>query len=805
MSNDTTQQQQLMTPFDGYGNDLTVVAGDRGAGMLAGMNVPGANGNGAAGMNGAARETMLKRAHHYLRGRYWIAVPLGLMLGMVGGYLGYTLLHPIYRGEGMIQISALNTKDPTNQTTVMQNFEEYVQSQAMLMGSRTVIDKAMRGSDWVRTRMGADGETMVKVSENLLVEHPPHTEMIRIYYTDPDPDVAKFTVQAIVAAYVKFAMDRSQVEDQKHLKIYEMRRGALLDSARNVKDKLDAAVNESGIPDLAPLLEAKVAEETRVERQLQTAQLALDASRAKKNARQAVYDLTENQVSMLDPAMRGLVLRRDEIKVEVAKLQAAGVMDESARMKLMKAQLDDAQRRVDQYLVDWRDLQTKFSNDETLGSGSIPRMLQMSEKWLASEVERLQQSFAKIQEDRKKMGSQVLQIQDLRRQQLEIEKDKGDTQRMIDTLSMASFMSSRLTVQNLGDVPAKPYKDRRLAVAAMGAAGGMGFPMLFFLTLGVMDRRYRYSDEAGEGREHLPLLGILPRLPDQLSDPEQAAIAAHCIHQIRIMLQVGPSKDRRRVFMVTSASTGDGKTSLTMALGLSFAASGSKTLVIDCDMVGQGLTHRLKASNVPGLLETLNTGTLRGHVRRTGTKGMYVLPIGNAAADDAGSLSPAGIKQLLAACCEHFDIVVIDTGPILGSLEASIIATEADGVIMAVARGQHQPIVEKSIKHLRAIGAKIFGIVFNRAEARDFHRSVASTSMRSISSSSSSSSTRPVKRALLPSTDESSRFGPLAYSVASCRPGGHGGANGNGNGNGNGHANGNGNGNGSARAEDAAA
>jgi capsular exopolysaccharide synthesis family protein len=258
------------------------------------------------------------------------------------------------------------------------------------------------------------------------------------------------------------------------------------------------------------------------------------------------------------------------------------------------------------------------------------------------------------------------------------------------------------------------------------------------------------------------------------------------------MLQVGQNPDKRRAFMVTSASTGDGKTSLTMALGLSFAASGSKTLVIDCDMVGQGLTHRLKAHNVPGLIETLNLGTLRGHVRKTASKGLYVLPIGTADAVHAGVLSPQSIKRLLAACREHFDIVVIDTGPILGSLEASVVAAEVDGVIVAVARGQQQPLVEKAVKLLRSIGANLFGIVFNRAEQRDFQRSVASASIRS------QSATKPAEsRLLLPESDESFRFGPLARSVASSVPSS---ANGNGKGhanaNGNGHANGHGNGHG---------
>ena len=146
---------------------------------------------------------------------------------------------------------------------------------------------------------------------------------------------------------------------------------------------------------------------------------------------------------------------------------------------------------------------------------------------------------------------------------------------------------------------------------------------------------------------------------------------------------------------------------------------------------------------------------------------MYVLPIGNAAADDAGSLSPNGIKQLLVACCEHFDIVVIDTGPILGSLEASIIGDGGGRRDHGGGAGPAAATGREGDQASAAIGAKISGIVFNRAEQRDFEHSVASTSIRSVTA-------KPSPRALLPETEESSRFGPLAYSVASCRPGGGG-------------------------------
>src|SRR5204863_9112175 len=127
----------------------------------------------------------------------------------------------------------------------------------------------------------------------------------------------------------------------------------------------------------------------------------------------------------------------------------------------------------------------------------------------------------------------------------------------------------------------------------------------------------------------LTLLGILPNLPDRLTDPAQAATAAHCVHQIRTMLQINSSEDRK-VYAVTSASPGDGKTSLTLALGLSFAASGSRTLLIDCDLVGAGLTSRLNVNAAEGVLEAIANRNMLAYVRQTDIADVALLPVGSA-------------------------------------------------------------------------------------------------------------------------------------------------------------------------------
>ena len=145
---------------------------------------------------------------------------------------------------------------------------------------------------------------------------------------------------------------------------------------------------------------------------------------------------------------------------------------------------------------------------------------------------------------------------------------------------------------NDGDTP-QPAPDKRKQMAFVGFVGGGALPFGIMLLIGLLDGRMRYSEEAGDEMTGMTLLGILPDLPDRLTDPAQAATAAHCVHQIRTMLQIN-SDENKNVFAVTSSSPGDGKTSLTLALGLSFAASGSRTLLIDCDMVGGGLSARIE-------------------------------------------------------------------------------------------------------------------------------------------------------------------------------------------------------------------
>jgi Mrp family chromosome partitioning ATPase len=319
----------------------------------------------------------------------------------------------------------------------------------------------------------------------------------------------------------------------------------------------------------------------------------------------------------------------------------------------------------------------------------------------------------------------------------------------------------------------------------------------------------------------VPLLGVLPELPKDLSDPDQTAIAVHSVHKIRAMLQLaaGP-QDGCKTFAITSPAAGDGKTSLTLALGLSFAACGARTLLVDFDLVGNGLTRRasrmirpklgsilrrrrlitleqlrlalsdaarkqvpvgkalmaaglinaeqlskalqMQKESLVGLLDVIAGEPLDECVSGADVNGLFILPVGSARASYVGRLSPRAVRTLLEEARKEFDVVLVDTGPVLGSLEASILAPAVDGVVLTVSRDEQRTLARRSMDHLISTGGRVLGVVFNRARHYDVlsSRFSSSTSIRLLSRPDQVSSDFSNSEDSL-----SARLGPVGFAV----------------------------------------
>jgi len=165
---------------------------------------------------------------------------------------------------------------------------------------------------------------------------------------------------------------------------------------------------------------------------------------------------------------------------------------------------------------------------------------------LTSRIEELRKDLRSIEEARFTIDEEQAKIARAEKDLVELEARRQAWE------SRAVTTAAPFTVRRANG--AEVAEDRRPTMATFGFVAGGALPVLGVLLYGLRDRKYRYSDEAtatGSTRG-IPLLGILPNLPDRLSDPGQATVAAHCVHQIRTMLQLNSMRgDEPSILAIT--------------------------------------------------------------------------------------------------------------------------------------------------------------------------------------------------------------------------------------------------------------
>jgi len=690
-------------------------------------------------------ENPVMMLHRHLRGRYGWAALVGFLLAIPLAITGYVAVKPTYTSTGIIRVA------PTMEMVLYNNlddakvpamFESMVSTQAALLQSRRVLDMAMQDEKLRTAGWPEAPEGLALLQKNLEVSNRRALELITATVKHPNPELAQKAVNAILESYLTvYEENQSVTTSDKERKIQE-RRDNLSREIDLYAGEISEWSKKYATDDVEGLHAEKIIEIDRLSQDIKSMEIAL-ANRAKgeNGEAPAVTEDLKDSIEVLaqeDPILtrwledeRGLqasmaaLLRkvtkdhrdykaledrlegvRAQIQARAEELRRVPRVNEAPKASLIATMTtEQLQTRIDQYKSLIRQ-KTAEAND-----------LQTTKLAIAERKERIA--------DRKKERDQVSQT---------LEQIRFESR---------AYQMGRVSVLQRGDRPVEPYTDRRAALAGIGAFAGLGLGGFIVLLVGLAKGGYRYIDdiERTEGGA-VPLLGTVPDLSD--GGIEQEQMAALSVHHLRNMLQLQfEGTPGGKVYTITSSSSGDGKTSLAIALAMSFAATGRKTIIVDTDLVGRGLTRQLELQGQTGLCEALNHDKLNGEVKETKVHGMWALPSGVLGNFVPEHLSSNMMKGLIKKLRDQYDAVILDTGPILGSLEANVVAPASDGCVLVVSRGQNAKTVRASIARLRRLGATCSGLIFNRAGARDFSRSVstASVSARSIQANSAAART----------------------------------------------------------------
>ena len=189
---------------------------------------------------------------------------------------------------------------------------------------------------------------------------------------------------------------------------------------------------------------------------------------------------------------------------------------------------------------------------------------------------------------------------------------------------------------------------------------------------------------------------------------------------LRATLQFALVDAPNRVIAITSPAPSDGKSFLSANLAALLAESGKRVLLIDADLRRGRLAQYLGRSSHGGLTELLTGQTdFEMAARETGVHGLYFIGSGAHPPNPSEILTSARFASLLQAFEKQFDLVIVDTPPLLAVPDAAVIASLAGSTVLVMRSGAHsEKNIADSLKKLKRAHARVVGGVLNAMPAK---------------------------------------------------------------------------------------
>ncbi|MGA7342879.1 MAG: polysaccharide biosynthesis tyrosine autokinase [Terracidiphilus sp.] len=240
-------------------------------------------------------------------------------------------------------------------------------------------------------------------------------------------------------------------------------------------------------------------------------------------------------------------------------------------------------------------------------------------------------------------------------------------------------------------------------------------PVLSYIPL-IRPEDGQRGKQAGEG----PAAGVNP-LEQSLLLSKPNAPAAEAYRALRTAILLSAADEPLRVLLITSPLGGDGKTTISYNLAIAFAQHGRRVLLLDADMRKPSVHTLFRSAKVPGLSEVLTGGAQLSNViiPHDYLANLSLLPSGTTPPNPAELIDSRRFDALLEEAKKLYDLVLIDSPPVLMVTDPVILSTKTDGTII-VLRSQKttRPVLKRAVNVLsRSYGRKL-GFVVNGMDTK---------------------------------------------------------------------------------------
>lgn len=303
--------------------------------------------------------------------------------------------------------------------------------------------------------------------------------------------------------------------------------------------------------------------------------------------------------------------------------------------------------------------------------------------------------------------------------------------RFKETNELDGITEADAVVDSFAPTPGGPSFPNTNLNLMLGMMLGLALAGLVGLVLELLDN-YMSSPEEVEQVAGVPYIGQIPLLPaaggfnkskvspaDYLIEKPHSGFAESFRH-LRASIMFADIDKAAKTVAVVSSLPSEGKTSMTYCLGRMAAMSGTKTIVIDGDIRLRQLTETSGAKAEAGLLEYLfGEAKLEDVVQTDEATGLHILPLSDRKHTPRDVFGSRAFDALLLLLQTQYDLVIIDTGPILLMAETRVVTSKVDQVVVATRwRKTHRNTLRDTMKILRDFHANVAGVVLTFVDLR---------------------------------------------------------------------------------------
>lgn len=200
-----------------------------------------------------------------------------------------------------------------------------------------------------------------------------------------------------------------------------------------------------------------------------------------------------------------------------------------------------------------------------------------------------------------------------------------------------------------------------------------------------------------------------------IAHKEPKSTIAEQFRNIRTNIQFAAVGNEMRSIMITSPDPEEGKTTIISNLAVVLGQQGKKVLVMGADLRKPTLQNVFRVHNTKGLTNVLSgQSSFADCVQETVVDNVYVISAGPIPPNPAELLATERMDEVLLEAYELFDIVLVDTPPVLVITDAQILANKCDGVILVIRSEQTEK--ERALKSKQALeqaSGKLLGVILN--------------------------------------------------------------------------------------------